>query len=417
MRIKSSLMIVAALLAATLACMMLAFPTESFHASLKGMSIWWDVLFPALFPFFVISEIMLGVGMVHFFGTLLDPLMRPLFRVPGIGGFVMAMGFASGYPIGARLTSQLWEQRLVNREEGERLVAFTTSSDPIFLIGAVSVGFFHNAALATVLATAHYSSAILIGLLMRFHGKPSSGGIKRENNTSSKVFPRVDSQTGILRRAFEAMHHARLMDGRSLGVMLQQAIYSGLKLIFVVGGLVVFFSVVMEVMTSSHIMIFFYAGIDSVLQLFGMPLSLSQAVANGFFEVTLGAKSAGAAESIPLMFQTAIAAWVLSWAGLSVHAQIVSILHHTDLRYIPFIVARFIHGLLAATLVIVLWKPLGPDHANLTAYIPIPDVTRPLTTLLQHTLPAAALTFTSVLGILLLLSACFFIGKRCMKGI
>lgn len=417
MRTQSSLMIAAALLAAALACMMLAFPTESFQASLKGLSIWWDVLFPALFPFFVISEILLGVGMVHFFGTLLDPLMRPLFRVPGIGGFVMAMGFASGYPIGARLTSQLWEQRLVNREEGERLVAFTTSSDPIFLIGAVSVGFFHNPALAAVLATAHYGSAILIGLLMRFHGKPSSGN-KREQSALSAVFAsHENSQAGILRRAFEAMHHARLRDGRSLGVMLQQALHSGLKLMFVVGGLVVFFSVVMEVMTSSHVMTFFYAGIDSVLQLFGMPLSLSQAVANGFFEVTLGAKSAGSAESIPLMFQTAIAAWVLSWAGLSVHAQIVSILHHTDLRYIPFIVARFIHGLLAAMLVIVLWKPLGPDRANITAYIPVPDVTRPLTTMLQHTLPAAALTFTLVLGILLLLSACFFIGNRCIKGI
>lgn len=415
MRTKNSLMAAAALLAVTLAFLMLAFPTESFHASLKGMSIWWDVLFPALFPFFVISEIMLGVGMVHFFGTLLDPLMRPLFRVPGIGGFVMAMGFASGYPIGARLTSQLWEQRLVNREEGERLVAFTTSSDPIFLIGAVSVGFFHTPALAAILVAAHYGSAVLIGLLMRFHGQ-SSNGHKRKSEASPAIKRTGASTTRIWRRAFEAMHEARLKDGRSLGVMLQQAIYSGLNLMFVVGGLVVFFSVVMEVMTSSHAMVFFYAAIDSVLQLLGMPLSLSQAVANGFFEVTLGAKTAGSAEGIPLMYQAAIAAWVLSWAGLSVHAQIISILHLTDLRYIPFIVARFIHGLLAAALVIVLWKPLSPEHANLTAYIPIPDVTRPITTLLQHTLPAAALTFISVLGILLLLSACFLIGKKCIKG-
>ncbi|MGG2201756.1 nucleoside recognition domain-containing protein [Paenibacillus validus] len=114
----------AALAAVLLACMMLIFPEPSFRASIKGIAIWWDVLFPALFPFFVISEMMLGIGIVHFFGTLLDPMMRPLFRVPGIGGFVMAMGFASGYPIGARLTSQLWDQRIVTREEGERLVAF-----------------------------------------------------------------------------------------------------------------------------------------------------------------------------------------------------------------------------------------------------------------------------------------------------
>ena len=88
---------------AIIVCLVL-FPHVGFQAALRGVSIWWDVLFPALFPFFVISEIMLGFGIVHFFGTLLDPMMRPVFRIPGIGGFVMAMGFAAGYPVAAKLT-------------------------------------------------------------------------------------------------------------------------------------------------------------------------------------------------------------------------------------------------------------------------------------------------------------------------
>ncbi len=122
--------------------LMACFPSQTLESSLRGVMIWWQVLFPALFPFLVISELMLGFGIVHFFGKLLDPLMRPLFRLPGIGSFVVAMGYVSGYPVGAKLTVQLWEQRLVNRAEGERLVAFTTTSDPVFLIGAVSVGLF-----------------------------------------------------------------------------------------------------------------------------------------------------------------------------------------------------------------------------------------------------------------------------------
>ena len=163
---------------AIIVCLVM-FPHVGFQAALRGVSIWWDVLFPALFPFFVISEIMLGFGIVHFFGTLLDPMMRPVFRIPGIGGFVMAMGFAAGYPVGAKLTSQLWEQKLVNREEGERLVAFTTSSDPIFLIGAVSIGFFHDASLAMILAVAHYGGSVLIGFMMRFHGRKSLPTLRR----------------------------------------------------------------------------------------------------------------------------------------------------------------------------------------------------------------------------------------------
>ena len=157
--------------AVMIAILLILFPTAGLESSLRGLSIWWQVLFPALFPFFVISELLLGFGIVHFFGTLLDPFMRPLFRLPGSGGFVVTMGYASGYPVGARLTAQLWEQKLITRAEGERLVAFTTTSDPIFLIGAVSVGFFHNAALAPVLAAAHYGGGFIIGLLMRFHDR------------------------------------------------------------------------------------------------------------------------------------------------------------------------------------------------------------------------------------------------------
>ncbi|NOU95805.1 sporulation integral membrane protein YlbJ [Paenibacillus sp. LMG 31456] len=393
--------------------LMLFFPTESFHASLKGLSIWWEVLFPALFPFFVISEMMLGVGLVHFFGTLLDPMMRPVFRIPGIGGFVMAMGFAAGYPVAAKLTSQLWEQRLINREEGERLVAFTTSSDPIFLIGAVSLGFFHDASLAGILAAAHYGTAVLLGLLMRFHGgksavmTPEPLPIMQKGNKASR---------SILIRAFDAMHTARMLDGRSLDEMLQQAVRTGLQLNLVVGGLVVFFSVVMEVMTSAHIMSIFYIGINSVLQLFNVPIELSKAVANGIFEVTLGAKAAGGAGAhIDLVFKTAIAAFVLSWAGLSVHAQIVSLLHHTNLRYLPFITARLLHGLMASTAVFILWEPMQPYRATVAAFIPQIDVTSPVSTLWRYTIPWGIASFAGAFIVLALLYLLHVIVKQCMK--
>ena len=45
----------------------------------------------------------MGMGVVHFIGVLMEPLMRPLFNVPGTGAFVLAMGIASGYPLGAAL--------------------------------------------------------------------------------------------------------------------------------------------------------------------------------------------------------------------------------------------------------------------------------------------------------------------------
>lgn len=334
------------LIAFSLIVLMVVFPESTLEAAVRGLAIWWDVLFPALFPFFVISELLLGFGIVHFLGTLLDPFMRPLFRIPGTGGFVFAMGYASGYPVGAKLTLQLWEQKLVTREEGERLVAITTTSDPIFLIGAVSVGFFQDAKMAPILALAHYGAGILIGLLMRFHGR---GAPPTPPEHAGKT-----GERSRLKRAFASMHQARIRDGRNLGELMRSALESSLKLIIVVGGLVVFFSVVLQLLTDANAMRGFYALIRNVLDLFGMPQSLSEAIVNGIFEVTLGAQSAGeAGTNIAIPFKAAVAAFVLSWGGLSVHAQVVSILNSTDLRYMPFLLARFVHGILAMAIVFI----------------------------------------------------------------
>lgn len=334
----------------SIVALMAIFPEAALQSAIRGLSIWWDVLFPSLFPFFVISEVLLGFGVVHLIGTILDPLMKPLFRIPGSGGFVAAMGYVSGYPVGAKLTAKLWEQKMVNRDEGERLVAFTTSSDPIFLIGAVSIGFFHNPQIGLILALAHYGGGFLVGLLMRFHG--------RKNHTVSSHS--ASSLKGSrLKAAIHAMHHAREADGRDLGTLLRQAIQSSLQLIIVVGGLVVFFSVFLELWTRAGVIPALNHVVNALLSLLGVPEQLSTAMVGGLFEVTLGARYAGeAGEVIPLVYKVAAAAFILSWGGLSVHAQIASILNATDLRYLPFMIARLIHGVVAASAVLLLWNPV-----------------------------------------------------------
>ncbi|MGW9527916.1 sporulation integral membrane protein YlbJ [Paenibacillus terrae] len=376
--------------------LMATHPQSSLNAGLRGLAIWWDVLFPSLFPFFVISELLLGFGIVHFIGTLLDPLMQPLFRVPGCGGFVAAVSCASGYPIGAKLTAKLWEQKWITRIEGERLVAFTTSSDPIFLIGAVSVGFFHQPEIAVVLGAAHYGGVLIIGLLMRFHGSCSGGADTHDNRpqptaiaaghtgqptpASLAVAPNAKLDTssaqrrGRLRQALFAMHTARLEDGRPFGELLRQAIASSLRLIIVVGGLVVFFCVILEALTNSGLMSGLRLLTASLLSAWGLPPTLTDSIVGGIFEVTLGAQAAGEATGAALPFKVAAAAFVLSWGGLSVHAQVASILNTTNLRYLPFLLARAAHGITSALLALVLWRPLMGQGSS-PVFFPIQVIT------------------------------------------
>lgn len=69
---------------------MVQYPKASFEAAIMGLNLWWNVVFPSLLPFFILSEILMGLGVVHFIGVLLEPLMRPLFNVPGIGAFALS---------------------------------------------------------------------------------------------------------------------------------------------------------------------------------------------------------------------------------------------------------------------------------------------------------------------------------------
>ncbi|MGD8190154.1 sporulation integral membrane protein YlbJ [Brevibacillus ginsengisoli] len=336
-------------------------PNTSFLAALAGLKIWWEVVFPACLPFIVVSEVLMGVGIVHFAGVLLEPLMRPLFNVPGTGGFVMTMGFASGYPVAAKLTTRLREQGSITQSEGERLVSFTTTGDPLFVIGAVAVGFFHSEQLGYILAFTHYVSAILLGLVYRFYALPAPITKHVDNNK----YP-------VLVRAIQAMHRARLKDNRPFGKLMGDAVSSALQTLFMIGGFIIFFSVVIELLATVRVTEFMSSFLAVFLGPFGFPSTISKALVSGLFEVTLGAQTASlAAPHLSFMWQAAIASAIVSWGGLSVHAQVASILSQTDIRFIPYLLARGIHAIIAVFLTIVLWKPLEELTSTEAASVPV----------------------------------------------
>lgn len=126
---------------------------------------------PAMFPFFVISSLLLSLG----FGELLAPwlaeFMEPLFRVPGSASAALVLGLAGGYPIGAVTSADLYRQGLVSRDEAERLLAFCNNSNPVFLISVLGAGVFGSVRVGIWLWLIHLLSALLTGLC--FRGKPS----------------------------------------------------------------------------------------------------------------------------------------------------------------------------------------------------------------------------------------------------
>ena len=59
-----------------------------------------------------------------------------------------------------------------------------------------------------------------------------------------------------------------------------------------------------------------------------------------------------------------VTSFILAFSGLSIQAQVASILAETDIRFAPFFFARIIHGFIAAILAYLLWNPLYIEFSH-----------------------------------------------------
>lgn len=311
-------------------------PRIVFEGSVTGLKTWWNIVFPSLLPFFIASELLMSFGVVHFMGVLLEPVMRPLFKVPGAGAFVVAVGFTSGYPIGAMLTARLRSDGLCTRVEAERLMSFTNNSSPLFMLVAVAVGMFNNPGLGVLIAGAHYMSNLTLGLILRFY----AGG-DPERLTETPV-----SSRGVVRQAFRKMLQQQRQENRPVGKIMGDAVKNSVANLLNIGGFIILFAVIIKLMSTAGIIEAF----ARILGIFLLPLGFARdilpALGNGFFEMTIGSKLASEAAA-PLMQQVVGVGMILAWSGLSVHAQAASMIAETDIRMLPFVVSRVCHTCLA----------------------------------------------------------------------
>ena len=113
----------------------------------EGLQLCLYSVLPSLFPFFVLSSLLLSLGFAESLGRLLFPVMNGLFHLGGNGASALALGLIAGYPSGARAVSRLYEDGLCGKEEAEHLLAHTTHSlnDIGNLIGFSSPSYFSQA--------------------------------------------------------------------------------------------------------------------------------------------------------------------------------------------------------------------------------------------------------------------------------
>lgn len=344
----------------------LIFPMESYQSALAGLNIFLQSVFPALLPFFIVSEIMTGLGVVDFLSVLLNPIMRPLFRCPGSSSFIWIMSMMSGYPTGARLTAMFCKEKRITACEAQRILSFCSTSGPLFMIGAVAIGMMGTKEGGLVLLISHYLSAFLLGLCFRSYRCREDSFQKHKRLRVKHHFNDPGEGRG-LRFALSALDDARRKDGRPVGQLMGDAVRNSVNTLLVVGGFIILFSVAIDLLMRLQIIDRMASLAAIPMKLFSIEPSLLRAITGGLFEVTTGSKLVSKT-AVTMQAKIAGVSFLIGWSGLSIHAQSASLLSGTGVNISIYTFGKLLHGILAAVISLPLTRLLYPEALEAATY-------------------------------------------------
>lgn len=310
---------------------LIIFPKTAVSSALKGIHLWLEVVFPSLFPFFVASQLLSRSGFIGFAGVVMEPIMRPVFNIPGCGSFALAMGIVSGYPIGAVITSDLKKQNLITKTEAERLLTFTNNSGPLFIMGAVAVGMFKMPSVGYLLYISHVAACLTVGIIFRYY--------KSSEKSPKKPYLKLSQK---IRMEFQKLKNSDTNPYTLFGECIKSAITT----ILAIGGFIIFFSVLINILIASGISGWICSMAPAFIGKLGFGPQILEGIFCGFFEITTGANLINAAKA-GLIIKLCTTSLIIGWAGLSVHAQVMSVISGSGINAKPYIVGKALQGIIS----------------------------------------------------------------------
>lgn len=299
------------------------YPEESIHSAKDGINLWIFVVMPSLFPFFIVSDLLISLRIPENIARLFTPIAKILFNTSGYGAYVFIMSIFSGYPTGAKITSELVLNQKITPDEGQNILTFGSTSGPLFIIGAVGAGMLKSTAAGYIIFICHIFGAIINGILYKFIRK----GIFKERELAPKPYI--------------------LNNNSSNGNIMSKAIANSLYTSGFIGGYIILFSVIIALLDR----ITFYSNLTNIFEILvsqnisifpGILLKTSLEISNGCRIIS----------TLPLNFdlKLILSSFIIAFSGLSIIGQVASIIGKTKINLKTYIIGKFSHGIISSLL-------------------------------------------------------------------
>ena len=110
----------------------------------SGLRLCASTVIPSLFPFMVISELLVSSGISNYPKGYRKKAASRFWGIPNEAFPAVFLGALCGFPVGAKTVISLYDSGRLSRSEVARLLVFCNTPSPSFLISAVGVSLFGN---------------------------------------------------------------------------------------------------------------------------------------------------------------------------------------------------------------------------------------------------------------------------------
>lgn len=305
-------------------------PKLCINSALLGADLFIKKVFPSLFPFLVITSIMMAYDGIGIYSRFLGKLLCKPLKLPIQCTFAVIVSLLCGYPLGAKYACDLYETGHIDFSTCERLVNIASNASPLFVIGSVGTAMLNNTYLGYMLLISNYLSCLIMGLILP--AKSPNVSYNEHYNIPKDV------KTNI-------------------GNVVKEGIDTSIKTSLNIGGFVILFSVIISIIKSN---ILFDIAVKKLSLIFMVNKSLVEGILLGTIEMTNGTYLISNS-TVNIHIKLIFISFMLGFSGLSIISQVFSFTYKHNLSMKKYISRKLVQGLICSIFSILLFRyfPLG----------------------------------------------------------
>lgn len=122
----------------------LIFPETVQAGAKEGLALWYNTVIPILFPFILISNLLIATDSVRYFTYPILPLLRWFPNLNPYDFYALIFGWFCGYPMGAKSIADLLRTGKITKQEANFLLPAANQASPMFLMGYLGIHIFEK---------------------------------------------------------------------------------------------------------------------------------------------------------------------------------------------------------------------------------------------------------------------------------